>query len=67
MEKNQKIDLTKFEVMVETQQGQLVGGFSIAASSTTTSVQDPVTNNCGGNNAGGNCIPGCSNTNIACL
>lgn len=56
MEKKQKLDLTKFEVMVETQHGLLIGGFSFAATNPTTDATDPVTNNCNG----GNCVAGCA-------
>lgn len=59
--------VTAFEKMKEAKQDQLIGGYSAAISDSTFNRQSNPTNNCGGNNADGNCIQGCSNTNIACL
>lgn len=58
--KSKQLDLNAIEVLFETENGTLMGGFSLAASFNQLSMSDPVTNNC---NAG-NCVKGCHQTNI---
>lgn len=60
--KNKKINLKDVEVLSETSNGTLVGGFSLATASASSiasyyekNVQCTVTNNCDG----GNCRSGC--------
>jgi len=54
MEKKTKKSLTEFEVLNESSQGSLVGGFSVALTSSAQALEN-TTNNC----QGGNCKIGC--------
>jgi len=55
MKKMQTKDLTRFEVLNETAQGSLVGGFSFALTADVSTNLADTTNNC----QGGNCKTGC--------
>jgi len=53
MKKTQKKDFAKFEVLNESSQGSLIGGFSIALNAVISNATE--SNNC----QGGNCVDGC--------
>jgi hypothetical protein len=54
---NQKLDLNKFEVLSEDNNGALVGGFSaVTETRSENNLFNTETNNC----HGGNCAKGCS-------
>ena len=68
MEKNQRIDLTKIEMLVETDHALLVGGFSMSIQHSGTSYVEPTNTGCTSNNCnGGNCVAGCTTNKILCL
>ncbi len=61
MKQKKEFDLGNFEVMTETSNGNLIGGFSAATGGSNGSAlaarntNCPITNNCNG----GNCTKGC--------
>lgn len=63
MEKGKKNNLSNFEKLTETPEGQLVGGFSATASNKlgANGKMAAATNNC----HGGNCAAGCGSLNQA--
>ena len=71
MKKNKILDLTRFEVLGQSANGQLVSGFSMAVTATLLGGTDPVgdpTNQCTVNNCnGGNCTSGCQTNKILCV
>ncbi|HSC40142.1 MAG TPA: hypothetical protein VLD19_19795 [Chitinophagaceae bacterium] len=53
MKKTQSANFAKFEVLNETAQGTMVGGFSVVLNATVNLLEG--SNNC----QGGNCVEGC--------